>query len=298
MSPYLIHGLYGIMIAFSGMYSWASRPPGYNSLKPKEEKSMKIQISKRTELMMAQAVALAQNGRMKSHIHGSGPELYVANMDNTIIISFSPDMSFPAALDFFANDYESPNIEIDGGQVSFITTHGTYKQKKTCGCPKTTFNEVRDIYAKYRDFDRSTPVVLNKDVLSLLNNDLSHVEFHSRNGSLLIMQKNIYTGGRIEIISANEAKSLIKLNALPANFRPLGLRTADLTALFSFTNTLTLYPQPGKNWMAFQDAEGVMTGVIATCVYDELGYITDAASGVTQETPETPDDVIQIPEGG
>ena len=61
---------------------------------------MKIQITKRTELMMAQAVALAQNGRMKSHIHGSGSELYVANMDNTIIISFTPDMVFPAALDF------------------------------------------------------------------------------------------------------------------------------------------------------------------------------------------------------
>ena len=54
---------------------------------------MKIQITKRTELMMAQAVALAQNGRMKSHIHGSDSELYVANMDNTIIISFTPDMA-------------------------------------------------------------------------------------------------------------------------------------------------------------------------------------------------------------
>lgn len=259
---------------------------------------MKIQITKRTELMMAQAVALAQNGRMKSHVHGNGDELYVANMDNTIIISFKPDMVFPAALDFFANDYESPNIEVEGGQVSFITVHGAYKQKKTCGCPKTTFIDVKNIYARFKDFDKSCPIVLNKDLLSLLSDDLSHVEVHSKNGSLMLMQKNIYTGGRIEIISANESKGLIKLNALPADFKPMGLRTMDLQALFSFTNTITLYPQPGKNWMAFQDAEGVMVGVIATCVYDELGYITDAASGVTQETPETPDDVIQIPEGG
>lgn len=259
---------------------------------------MKIQITKRTELMMAQAVALAQNGRMKSHIHGSGSELYVANMDNTIVLSFTPDMVFQAALDFFANDYESPNIELEGGQVSFITTHGAYKQKKTCGCPKTTFNEVRDIYAKFKDFDQSAPIVLNKDILSLLSDDLSHVELHSKNGSLMVMQKNIYTGGRIEIIGAAESNGLIKLNALPAGFKPMGLRTADLTALFSFTHTLTLYPQQGKNWMAFKDSEGVMVGVIATCVYDELGYITDAASGVTQETAEDPDDVIQIPEGG
>jgi hypothetical protein len=56
---------------------------------------MKIQITKRTELMMAQAVALAQNGRMKSHIHGNGAELYVANMDNTIVLSFTPDMYSP-----------------------------------------------------------------------------------------------------------------------------------------------------------------------------------------------------------
>lgn len=245
---------------------------------------MKINISKRTELMMAQAVALSQNGRMKSHIHARGNDLFIANMDNTIVIHFITDTTFPEALDFFANDYESSNIEVSGGMVNFITTRGGYAQTKTCGIPKTTFEEVKKIWDHYASPDKSHPLILRKDLSGMLDPELSHVEFHAKNGSMLLVQKNIYTGGRYEVMDAQSSGGLIKINVLPLDFKAMGMRTQDFQALFAFADTLTIYPQVGKNWFGF--ASDAMEGVVAACIYDELPYITDTDTGVIQEEME------------
>ena len=242
---------------------------------------MKINISKRTELMMAQAVALSQNGRMKSHIHAKGNDMFIANMDNTIVIHFVMDPNFPEALDFFANDYESPNIEVTGGMVNFITTRGGYTQTKTCGCPNTTFEEVKKIWDRYASLDKSHPIILRKDITGMLDPDLSHVEFHVKNGSLLLVQKNIYTGGRYEVMDSHSSGGLIKINALPSDFKAMGMRTPDFQALFAFADSLTIYPQAGKNWFGL--TSDAMEGVVAACIYDELPYITDTDTGAIQE---------------
>jgi len=79
-----------------------------------------MKISDRTEMMMSQAVSLAQNGRMKSVIHLTGNAMFLVNMDDTILIKFQAAEEFPD-LSFFANDYESKDINNEGNQVVFIT---------------------------------------------------------------------------------------------------------------------------------------------------------------------------------
>lgn len=235
-----------------------------------------MQITKKTELMFTQAVSLAQSGRLKSHIHGLGNILFIANMDNTILLKMAPDMTFPApGLSFFANDYESPNVELAGENVVFVTTKSGYVQHKTCGVPKTSFADVQAIW------DRHTPVMdhkilVRKEILPLLDSELSHVEFHNDKGTLKMVQKNIYTGGRVEVKDSNGSQGFISIHNFPPSFNPVGIRTVDLTALFQFVDTLAFYPQPSGHWMYFKDTSGVLEGILSTCVYDELGYHTES----------------------
>lgn len=237
-----------------------------------------LKITKRTELMFAQAVALAQSGRMKSHIHASGRVLYVANMDNTILLRFTPDMDFPQPISFFANDYESPHIELSPEGMTFITTKNGYTQRKTVGVPKTSFQDVEAIWNKHTPVNTHA-MMIRKEISQLLDSDLSHVEFHKDKNTLVLVQKNIYTGARVEVRDTQAANGLISVHSFPQDFKPVGIRTHDLLALFTFVDTLTFHPQEGKDWMFLRDNTGLVSGILSTCLYDELGYFAESSNG-------------------
>lgn len=237
-----------------------------------------LKITKRTELMFAQAVALAQSGRMKSHIHASGRVLYVANMDNTILLRFTPDMEFTQPISFFANDYESPHMELGPEGVTFITTKHGYTQRKTVGVPKTTFQEVDAIWGKHTNTSVHA-ITIRKEIGQLLDSELSHVEFHKDKNTLALVQKNIYTGARVEVRDTQSANGFISVHSFPPNFKPVGIRTADLLALFTFVDTITFHPQGGQNWMFLRDNAGLVSGILSTCLYDELGYFAESSTG-------------------
>lgn len=232
-----------------------------------------MKISSKTETKFAQAVALAQNGKMKSTVHISGKDMYILNMDSTILLHFTIPEKFDEAVSFFANDYESPEIELEDGKIVFHSTSGGYKRKKACAVPDMIFSDVKALVDKYEE-NVDFPLSINKDILGALDDNLSHVELHNEKG-FKIIQKDIYSGARIEVTKKGGASFL--QNKVPKGFEPLGLRTMDFKSLFTFVNDLTFYLQPGKkNWMYFQDTSGTLRGYLATCLYDELGYIAEA----------------------
>lgn len=233
---------------------------------------MKIKITDRTEIMMAQAVALSQNGMMKSTIHAKGKDLFILNMDDTILIQFQMDQEFPQAISFFANDYESNNLILEDGKLSFMTHSSGYERKKTCPVPKINFNDVLEISNKFALPDKSIAISFNKDMLPLLNDELSHIEFSGKNG-LKIVQKNIYSGAKIEVEDIT-AKEGILGNTIP-DFETIGIRTVDFKALFQLADQLTFYIQKGHNWISFSDSFNLFSGVLSTCIYDEIGYVAE-----------------------
>jgi hypothetical protein len=110
---------------------------------------VRIKIDNVTELMFAQAVALSQSGKMKSTLHVGGDEIFIKNMDNTILIRFESQQEFPESFSFFANDYESPRILVEDGKVAFVTNQGGYRRKKVCPQPKQNFKELKKLWQEY-----------------------------------------------------------------------------------------------------------------------------------------------------
>lgn len=236
---------------------------------------MRFNISPRTETMFSQAVALAQSGKMKSAIHAVGKQLLILNMDDTILLRFAMDQVFPEPVSFFANDYESPAVEIENGAITFFVTRGAYEQRKTCPQPKLDCQGAQGIWDKFVP-TLEYPVVFSKAAGGLLDDALSHVEIHGVDGKIRLVQKNIYSGSRVEVEEASSSEALFSAHVVPEGMKPVGIRTNDFQALFTFTESLTFYIQPERNWVYFKDSTGTMDGILATCVYDELGLIAHA----------------------
>lgn len=237
---------------------------------------MKLQITDRTEMMFSQAVALAQSGKMKSGIHALGKDLYILNMDDTILMHFLMDQKFPGAVSFFANDYESPSVEIDQGAITFITNRSGYEQRKSCQQPKLDFEGVTGIWRRFFPVTTDYPMMISKAAAGLLDDSLSHVEIHGKDNQIKLIQKNIYSGSRVEVFESGASESLLSMHVVPENMQPIGIRTNDFQALFSFAESITFYIQPGHNYVYFKDSANLFEGILATCVYDELGLIAHA----------------------
>lgn len=221
-----------------------------------------------TENMFAQAVALAQSGNMKNTIHCGGKDIFIFNMDNTILLKYKSPQEFPEAFSFFANDYESPKIHIKDGKIVFVTNSEGIKRTKVCPSPKTTFEEVKKIWLNFKP-KKDNFVTINKAMVTLLESGLSHVELTKEKGKpFVLLQRDIYTGSRVEI---EKSKSLLESVDDKTAFGPIGIRTMDLVALYTFATNLTFYIQTGKQWSFFEDNTGRLSGILAACLYDELG---------------------------
>lgn len=240
---------------------------------------MKVQIESTTASMFAQAVALAQNGRMKSTIHVGGHWVYIQNMDHTILLRYKAPQTFEEAFSFFANDYESDRIRTENGQVVFVSHSGELKRTKTCAAPKSTFEEAESSW-KHHAPDKSHFFTVTKEGAGLLDDNLSHIEISQAPGKpVMLLQRDIYSGARIEVErSMASGGSLMDGAEEDFSFSPIGIRTVDFQALFTFVEAVDFYPQPeGNNWMYFEAAKGGMTGILGTCLYDEIGLLAKEA---------------------
>lgn len=230
-----------------------------------------MKINNLTEAMFAQAVSLAQNGKMKSTIHCGGNVILVQNMDSTILLGFETDQMFDEEFSFFANDYESKNIEIENGKVVFTTYSEGLKRTKVCASPRTTFMDVRASW-KHHKPDKSQKVMIPKAVISLLEDGLSHVELGADKDSIFkLIQRDIYSGSRVEVHHEIKDSDFDLDDGLC--FGPVGVRTVDFMSLFTFLDTITFYPQKDEDWLYFESVDSSMNGILATCIYDELGVV-------------------------
>jgi hypothetical protein len=256
-------------------------------------------MEKELETIFAHAVALEQAGRMKNTIYCYGKEIFILNYDKTILLRFelSPMVKpFESAVGFNANDYDSSKFSEKDGKIVFFRSGGGFERKKSCAVPGKNFNEVKSLFEKFWNGASNeligAKINLDKEVLSLLEEDLSHIEFSSENKKLVILQRDLYSGTIIRIDRKKEGGLGLSSakDSIAEEFGPVGIRTNDLIALFSFSRDLNiLFPPAGKGYSLINGMSGKMQGILAWCLYDEIGNIAEVINHGRQEPQERND---------
>lgn len=229
-----------------------------------------MKISGKTEFYLSVAVSLNQNGNMKNIILGKNNILYILNMDSTILLRFKILENFSQSFSFYANDYESDTFNVKNNQIIFLSKNENYKRTKICSSPKIKFEEINDVWNKYNP-SKDIKLIFNSDIISLLDNDLSHIELSKKkNENFKLIQKDIYSGSRIEL-TKNDKRNTLFVNNGDFKIDPIGIRTMDFQSLFIFNNDVTFFIQENENWMYVESDD--FKGILSTCIYDELSYI-------------------------
>lgn len=243
-----------------------------------------MKVNNLVEEIFAQAVSLDQSGGLRNTIYAIGHEIFILNYDHTVLLRFrlrQSEGTFEYPISFKANDYDSNHFEEKDGRIVFHSESetGEYTRKKVCGTTDLTPEEVKQLYTNYTSTEEERDVVnLSKDVLSLLDTELSHIEFSGKEGeSIKMIQRNIYSGGIIEVQKAN--RGLFK-EELANDFGPIAIKTDDFRALFNFQDVMRFaFPARGQEDYIIvtsgDTSKRSITGVIACCLYDELIQIKE-----------------------
>lgn len=246
-----------------------------------------MKISNLVEQIFSMAVALDQNGGLKNTIYAIGNEVFILNYDHTVLLRFKlrkTEGTFEHPIAFKANDYDSNSFEEVSGKIIFTSSQDGYTKKKICGTTDMTPEEVKELFEKYlEDFDQDQEEsTLTKSVLPLLEDGLSHVEFSAeKKKGLKITQRNIYTGGIVEI--EKDGGGFFQ-ETFKKGFGPVAMKTPDFQALFTFQEKLKFYfPENGGSVIVVrnvQETKRDMTGIIAGCLYDEVIELREAKTSV------------------
>ncbi len=242
-----------------------------------------MKVTRQIEQIFAHAVALDQNGGLKNSIYVNGKEVYIMNYDHTVLLRFrlrDSENPFTTSLSFKANDYDSNEFYEKDGKIVFLSGNGSYTKEKVCGSAENTPQEVKALLKKYlTNKEEGAELIINNSIISLLDDSLSHIEFSGKTGeSLKMIQRNIYSGGIIEI--SKKVDGLFS-NELLDDFGPVGIKTKDFTSLFAFQDTLKFqFPNTKKeDFIMFRSIDRKkrdMFGIVACCIYDELIEVKEA----------------------
>ncbi len=236
-----------------------------------------VSVNKRIEGIFAQAVAMDNRG-VKNMIHCIGDNIYIVNFDYSMILRFSlrqSEAKFEVPISFNANEYDSPNFTFEitenGSKIVFHTVEKEFTRRKICQT-KSVSPTAEDIDRLYQEFKKKAEqsqylFYLSADCVPLLEEDLSHVEISVENSSLILRQRNIYTGTIVEVES-NE-KGFFTVNRLPKEMPPIALKTKDFTSLFNIQKSLAFIPT--EDFLAVKDPQkDDFDGVLALCKYDMI----------------------------
>lgn len=139
------------------------------------------------------------------------------------------------------------------GRICFIKTKNGYTREKNCRPTQTTPQEVRKYFAeRFKQTSTTNQISFRKEFLSLLDRRSSHLEFNGTEGKMLVRQRCIYTSN---IITIKPDHSQGVEGHLLQPFEPMGLRTKDFCALFSFSNEITFYFS-GRDIVLFRNRDG------------------------------------------
>jgi hypothetical protein len=257
-----------------------------------------MKVTSLVEEIFAQAVALDQSGGLKNTIYATGTEIFILNYDHTVLLRFKLRKSegmFDNPISFKANDYDSNHFEEKEGKIIFYSSitdksgKPVYERKKICGTTDLTPEEVKTLFSNYvADVEDRSEVILSKEVLSLLDTDLSHIEFSGNEGETMKMiQRNIYSGGIIEVEKSQNETELFK-EELEQDFGPVAMKTDDFKALFTFQDALKFYfPSRGKEDFilikGMDENKRSIVGIIACCLYDEIIELQEVKKNGRQE---------------
>ena len=240
-------------------------------------KKANVNVNKRIEGIFAQAVAMDNRG-IKNMIHCIGDNIYIVNFDYSMILRFSLRQSearFEVPISFNANEYDSPNFTFEitenGSKIVFHTVEKEFTRRKICQTKSVSPN-AEDIDKLYQELKKKAEksqylFYLSSDCVPLLEEDLSHVEISVENSSLILRQRNIYTGTIVEVES-NE-KGFFTVNRLPKEMPPIALKTKDFTSLFNIQKSLAFIPT--EDVLFVKDPQkNDFDGVLALCKYDMI----------------------------
>jgi len=234
------------------------------------------------EVVFTHAVALHQSGRLKNTVYASGHTAFILNMDKTVLLRFSlpvHEAGIKGEISFMANDYDSDNFKEEDGRIVFTSHDGDYTRQKSCVAPEKNFREVEELWSSYVELDRkqhhNEKVFFSKKILSMLDEGLSHMEIFSENKSPVVVQRDIYTGSIITIThDAAGGLGMDVTHEIKEDFGPIGIRTNDFIALFSFCDIVNFYFVHESPFALVMGDKLSMNGVVAGCAYDEMGETT------------------------
>lgn len=250
---------------------------------------MKFDV-KTTENVFTYARALDQEGRQKNIIFCFGNVIYILNDDRTIILKFPSTQEFKTPVIFYANDYDSEEFEVRGDKIVFILRDGKFVREVFCRVPGMAFEDAEGLFNKFWDTEllgKST-MIFEKTSLSLLDENLSHIEFAVKDKEIIILQRDIYTGKLIKLKRMRVGMNLHQ-DAFLQDFGPLGMRTNDFKALFSYDETIKIHFLPNEKKYFFVEGSVSsygMKGVVGGCLYDDLGTIYEFDEAPSMEETE------------
>lgn len=248
-------------------------------------------IDGKTETIFAHAVALDSSGRLRNTIYAIGKQVYILNSDHTVLLKFELSGSsnpFRLPISFKANDYDSSTFYEEDGKIVFVQKSGDIERKKFSGKGQLEPEEVSSMFAGFVMKDPLNTSSIHKDILPLLDENLSHIEFSGKKGVLKIIQRNIFDGTIIEITRKKETgMGVVKKDSIQEDFGPFGLRTNDFIALFAFNDEVSFeFPSGNCNFINVQGRNYGMKGIISLCLYDEMGEITYSTGTIADDSDQ------------
>ena len=244
-----------------------------------------MKINNHVEQIFAHAVALNQSGGLRNTIYGIGDEVFILNYDHTVLLRFklrASEVKFDQPISFHANDYDSNVFEEKNGRIIFHSENQAFTRKKISGTSDTTPEEVKNLFERYAEDEEreGQTVTVSKDLMEMLESNLSHVEFSGEaGGNLKIVQRNIYSGGIIEVEKKGEG---MFAESLENDFGPVAIKTDDLNALFAFDEKSYRFSFPHGENQDFIRIDSVdkrkrdIVGIVACSLYDEVINIRES----------------------
>lgn len=228
----------------------------------------------------AHAAALDKDGRLSNTIYCEGKDIFILNQDNSVLIRFQfSNQEFEHSVCFRAEDYDSNELYEKDGKIVFVQKSEEWVREKSCRTPGRTPGEVRQLWKSLR-FPRGPKIHLSSSILPLLDSSLSHIEFSVKKGKFQLCQKNIYTGVSSQMEKAKSSMMGSGDELGDKEYGPIGMRTGDFMALFSFCEALEITfpkdPMEGYFYVNGPKVAGLPSNLqafVCMCIYDELGDI-------------------------
>ena len=237
---------------------------------------MKYVANVRMESIFAQAAALQQNGRLRNIVYGYNKYIYIMNQDRTLLLRFpltrSNEVSFKEPISFHANDYVANTFFFKDGHIHFVSENKKYRSVHKCKAPEHSPKDIHEYFIKKRkEIPLKNRIDFSEEMLPLIRNELTHLEIQAKGGKVRFLQRDIYAGSKVIITPlSQEGKGLLDLNDFE-DFGPVGIRTNDFLALFSFTNSVSFFFS-NENVIGIKNNDRKLeyTGILSLCRYNEL----------------------------